>query len=919
MAAAPKAPPLLHRCCTGARSPDAVGYEAGVAVMGELKKLLRDRSFNDLASGLRKRDRGLRERFEELRSLGNRLARLDKGDDPTLLKDWPQVPELIAAELGIEVAVVQRCVNQAQAGKAPHVFVVDDLAGEVALDLLKDDLFPGVPDVVRTPKCWNRVWWAATSGAGKKVAGAWLGARGLAAVRPTRSWTDLVLDEDDPRPTYVVLEQKDDRARPVRERMCVAAPFLPPRPAEWTVLTTPPLEAWLDALISWVGARLPADGGFDPVAVKRFIEKAGDVFETPGHVLGVCGLVFRYGSKRLDPRDINGLAKAFMELGAERAHLPPDRGRALERHAGEILRSLCAGTMCKLDHDPRDGMSLDEVEALLPASVARKPDLEGARALVKKRKTEKDREALLSKVEERLGPAVAADLVEVRLLEPVAEGCRVRPWLERLGVQSVVEQLVTGGGASLGEALLRAHAAPLALARLLDVFRSGNAQPLEAAIDRLQANPEDPGAVASFEGCFRAAGIATLCRVELPKALLNRAWECQFTIAVRKYAGVPPLPLLDWTSDDPWLHQGTWVLACLAIAERVGATNPTELAVWTGAPSTDALNWALHQASWAAWEHPIRPPWWAEAFDLGRRLIERRVIPELSAQMPALLVPGAVVLSVRDAAQLPEGVDVRSAVQAADAIFPADIDVRWVLHRTARSWLDPFRDQARRVGVSFERVIANLWTAWAAKADKGSGLRFDSLVENDQRDIWRCAPAELFAKPPLFEAILGWRGIPRRFLTHEQWRAFLSAWDVAQHGHLDMTGDRAAAWWEMPKELLIEMIRTGRLADHRARDIWAIAWERVAEEFMDNVRSQVDEGRFEAAGVPDSRRPELLGNFVARCAQGLASGEQLRLARFWFHDYVARRLPRWREAFAALRALPSQPTAAPQGKRPRKP
>jgi hypothetical protein len=884
-----------------------------------LEPLLGGRAYDALAKELLDADPGLKKRYKKgPRPLGNSLRKLDAGEEWGLMeKEW--FPPLLAQVLRRDVSELHQRAREAQAGTEGHIFRLDDLGGGVHLDLRAEGPFPGVPAQVLEPRSWGRVWWFAPSGAGKDLVAHWFAVNRRVAVHRGPSWREIDLEVDDARPAFVVVDRGDGYSLPSRARLCVAAPFLPPDRDKWVLVQTPPLEEWLDDLLGWVEKHLPEDGEFDRNAAKTFVEAHRDAFETPGHVLGLCGLGDRVGSKTLRRMDFPRLAQECVRLVAGRAVIDDKLRATLARRGGEVVESICRGLACRVERVPSAGLDAETFHSLLPPDLARVPDVAGARALLSKPTIDG---AALSRVKEKLGRGVVEGLLDMRIIEPHAAGLRLRPWIERLGIAYVVEALVAGGGDDLGDALLRQHVASLVLERLLAVFRENKARPLEWALARLKV--DDPGRVAAFEGCFRAAGIAVLSGAELPKQLLKQAWGRQFEIAVSRYPSYPPLPLADWNSDEPWLHHATWVLACLAIAEKIEAQEPKEFAVWGGGPPPPALATALHQAAWSSWEHPKRPSWWQGAFDLGRRLFEKGVVPP--GPLPALLVPGAVVRTVREAkGPLPEGVDVRwpGRAEAAGLVplalsAPEPIDLRWVLRHTTRGWLDPFRDQAQRLGVPFERVIEAMWLAWATTADT-SGLRFDSLSDEDQRDVWRFAPAKLFSEQPLFEVVLKWEGIPRQHLTPVQWRAFLSAWNAEAHAPFDSERDsRSEVWREMPKELLVEAVHKGLLSSQRALYARSIAWERIADDLVAAAKDAIGKDLLETAvEVPDQYRPALLPLIVERVSQGLSTEEQVRLARFWLHDYVARRLNGWREAFHALRALSEAPSA-PKGKRVKK-
>ena len=62
-----------------------------------------------------------------------------------------------------------------------------------------------------------------------------------------------------------------------------------PRSLEWPVeiVSTPPPQTWMNALIEWIAARIKPGGGFDVDALKRELrdQYLSSLFETPGDLL----------------------------------------------------------------------------------------------------------------------------------------------------------------------------------------------------------------------------------------------------------------------------------------------------------------------------------------------------------------------------------------------------------------------------------------------------------------------------------------------------------------------------------------------------------------------------------------------------------------------------------------------------------
>src|SRR6185295_473422 len=100
---------------------------------------------------------------------------------------------------------------------------------------------------------------------GRTLAGRWLETRGRARFVQLRSALDPI-PELGPGPLFIELEDAagiDDWELTLEsERICVAAPK--PPVTDFELVRAPPLDDYLDRLLSFVAARLPNDDHFDP-------------------------------------------------------------------------------------------------------------------------------------------------------------------------------------------------------------------------------------------------------------------------------------------------------------------------------------------------------------------------------------------------------------------------------------------------------------------------------------------------------------------------------------------------------------------------------------------------------------------------------------------------------------------------------
>ena len=121
-----------------------------------------------------------------VRSLGNALRDLDQGAKREWFIENSDRITVLARVLGIAREDLQRRIG--------GVLALADLPGARPLDLVNDDLFPGINELLTTPFLWNshvRVWWKAPPGSGKTLLGRWLEARGMARLYQCRDFTEL--------------------------------------------------------------------------------------------------------------------------------------------------------------------------------------------------------------------------------------------------------------------------------------------------------------------------------------------------------------------------------------------------------------------------------------------------------------------------------------------------------------------------------------------------------------------------------------------------------------------------------------------------------------------------------------------------------------------------------------------------------
>src|SRR4051794_837324 len=225
------------------------------------------RSYGELArAALENSDWPSESRMAE-RSLASIFSKLDRNQEADWLAERVGVQRVLSKVLGVSLDDL-RAPGLQVGGSAPRGDLrrlrLTSLRYGRALDLVDEPLCPGLPAVTLKPGVYQSTFWRAASGSGRSLVGRFLQARGLAHVIEASTFEEAlaVLPERGP----VFIELHSQRALPLpdapRPELCIAANFDPRNPT-WQVHTSPEVDTYLDELVDWVAARLPADGRFD--------------------------------------------------------------------------------------------------------------------------------------------------------------------------------------------------------------------------------------------------------------------------------------------------------------------------------------------------------------------------------------------------------------------------------------------------------------------------------------------------------------------------------------------------------------------------------------------------------------------------------------------------------------------------------
>jgi hypothetical protein len=625
---------ILYQYCTRspiARSPSAKGMNA----MGWLRDLMQGaepsyRSFGALARAALRHPAWPQSAQLQERSLSTLMSKLDHDTDVEWLSDRPEVQRVLAELLGCTVADVQAGV--AASGAAPDRATrrvrLDDVRYARALDLAEELLPPGIPDAVQHPESWGRLWWLAPSGSGRSLAGRWLEARGLArhcVDEPARS----------PAPIFLELGANPGFA-PVRDRICVAAAAPPPAGSGFTVVESPPLDAYLDDLVAWVAARLESDSALDVERTARWVR--AEVLPRPelarfGIALGLIGLVDELGLRSLERVSLAQAARRYVELRlAEWRRNEDGDTSGIERRAFDVLVGMVGHTLADDDRPWSAPRHFDDWVASVPPEHQRGADLDWLRLSLPR----VDRTIRPSDVERaaRSMPPGAYRVVRAlrgaRLLAagPSEDELSLGPrWLGAVAAVEAERAIVARSPLEWGEALLRPHAAAGVLRALVEKVATGDVTPLDAA---LEASDEDePATVAALEAAFCAAGGALVDGQELPSELVDELAEEQARLRIELAGGSGRPRVLDAVLGP------AWALAALAVSGQadLAAIEPLyRAAVVARAAAIAALVDRARRARGAAAGHRLELPGAlvaaAEVDDVAFELVEALDEPE---------------------------------------------------------------------------------------------------------------------------------------------------------------------------------------------------------------------------------------------------------------------------------------------------
>jgi hypothetical protein len=829
------------------------------------------------------------------RSLGAIFGKLDREEELDWLVARPEVQVALARVLGATRETIQLALKPGAPGAERERWLAwDSLPYARGLDLLEENLFPGLPPELFEPARWRRLLWLAPSGSGRTLVGRWLSVRGLARHVTFVRWGEQELPPA--RPLFVELSSvKGFITQQVPPGVCVALPEACELEPESDVLCvrSTPLREVLPSLVAWAVERLPSSSRLDPnecIATLRPGIDAG-LLATAGDVLGALGLADTEGSSELDAHGLGELSRSWLKRRA-REQLDPEAPSALwmRRHGYETLVALARRLLTDAREPVFCPRSLEDWAALLPAELRSGPDLEWLK-LALPRAEPSVREVDLERASQKLPPGafrILRSFEQIGVLERRGEDLVLRPhFLQRIVLSQALASLVAGAAFDWGEALLSPSVAAATAHGLLLRAQAGE---LATGDEWVDSEARDPAYAAAIEGAVRALGIAQLLGGPEPNESIEALWDEQVRL-VFELPNAPPLPRVEHPVRAPeergaWLlTRGAWYLAMLAASEMLEANE--------GAPF-----------------EPLRP-WQASAPPPGLAMVLDEVALTLDRpETPAAVADAGVALVARLRAALgplgssgePHRLE-RAAIVADEAALGV---LSWAslltLADDAVGCRSVFHLLSER-GSSEREFAGAFWQRFLGAASTAEAGEFRFIPELARR-LLAWAPAEALVRLPSG----WWRDVGAASLTDAQWRALFDA----HAANLPL-----ALFEQAPRELEAEAL----LAATRAlrRDVLAVFWQRTPDTLLEAVRRALDPVRPAASDTVVALVPGALELWLATAPIEHTSaiverlpnaGALLRIPaahllalRRFLHARIALRAPKLREIYAIFDEL----------------
>ena len=861
------------------------------------------RSYGDLARAALESGEWPSESRMAERSLASIFSKLDRNQEADWLAERVGVQRVLSKVLGVPLDDLRAPGAQSAAGARGDVrrLRLTSLRYARALDLVDEPLPPGLPAAVLKPGAYASTFWRAPSGAGRSLVGRFLQARGLAHVIEAATFEDALSQLPERGPVFIELHAQ--RALPLpnapRPELCVAGDF-EPQNLNWEVQRSPNVDRYLDELVDWVAARLPADGRFDPALTRQWLRGEmhdSGILDGLGAALGLCGLADEHGVQALRGKSAQKLAERFCR-DRLLSTLDPEAAHAawLKRNGYDVLVGLGHRLLADSDAPWDEPRSLESWLELVPLEHQRDADLDWMR-LSLSRVDSGIRPSDIDKAARKIPPGafrIVRALQRAELLrevssptgsnEPAAARLAFGPrWFSNALRADATRALVSGSTNDFGEALLRGHAAPSVARELVQRLSDRGSAFIDGVLE-LEGG-DSAGHIAAVEMTFRAAGVALLSGAELGADSLEALWD-EVLEARLEFPDQLPCPRIEYPDPerDALLTRGMWYLAAFAISSELGQR--------------------------AGRRHPLLRPWKArEANPQLRELcaITARDLPTNEADRPWALRAFSLISRLRSE------IGALGSLDSPEVLERPSVILDEVMHGVL-SWgtvsgitdsvlgLPALQALANERGVPFSSVASAIWEAWDDAQRPALGAEFLATDAAHASWFWPHVP------PDLLEALLCDAravDIPYESFGDAQWRAFVAALDTAP-----ARAEDARAFSIAPDFVIIEALERGIESPALFKCLWQRDPDRAGSELVLALESNEDEDQEQALGrlsgllnaAPAVEFPRLSELFSQPSLANLERKKLGRVRRF-LHDQIRLRKSGYVEAYTRLSAI----------------
>ena len=869
--------------------------------------------------------------------LANMLRKLDKDQDlGWWLGTGKSVIPALAGVLELDSDVLE---NQIRArlspgnSKAtdPSTWSFDMFPGLGALDLLQDELFPGLPRELlgwRGP-AYARLWWHAVAGAGKSLVGRWLEVKHGWVNLKVERWEDALPLLQGNRRIFLELQFTPDKQvfehelPPNLQRLVVACPSRPPAVEEdqeesgfgfrsergsrsipegvvdWKLIHTAPVGVWVGELLDWVVPRLERDGGLNLTRDRddflSLIENS-QWWSTPGDVLAFLGMVDATGVELKDDSSGIKLVRSWVRHSAAR---PEGDGAELVRRVvrdggDELLLRLERGRILEEKRPNLTATQWAELVELVPSTDA---DLDEVYGLLKKgdfRSREKARELLKPR------PAsIIRFLHQVGLLRGEAGGLlSLHPvWVRSVLQLEVITQLLDAGPQEWGHVAITGELLNDLEWVLRGRIEAGNWTWLNTLLETWNdTSPEHLAAVIVVVRLLGPVLAGSNPGAWPPLEVLVQLWRCQAGRLIRRWTNYPLEPLLSgWEySGRARNERAEWLLGALWLTRRLqeaGLPRPDcALDVWDAGTLTAEQREELARAlsncrRFGGTNYPPDEYDRQVAYSMAREIYRRwGLIEGLNHRMLDLMLPSLLVDVVRQNGPQPK--------------WTAGQDAAWL-----RFGIPVLQDTCADQGIEMSAVLAVCWPVWQGSVQFWPFVSWlsEEHPEYDAKALWQAIPRNIDLeplfdvaerKPKILEWMPGW------------------AWDWWIQRLIEQaspTIDRTQ-WWHYPSwEQLQRLLRTGKWVYGYPQGL-PIVWERFPEEvealISELIRSASEEASKTTSYLIRYAPPDIQEAKLTAASTWLAEPDQFPAfadwGRGWLVELIQRRAQGWRTAFRLL-------------------